>query len=168
LAYAGLELLAYREVEETMARQVFMLVLFGVVVSIAPLVEAQKGVTENQRTKGVPEPYAGDWVCQTYQPGYNIVRPHADQSQPQTDKMSTPSTVVIRKFSLRTDGTYEASNTQGHYSFDSATKAITWLDGPHQKAIKTQIGKRENGAPKIGFVLNERYYGCFMPKPRPK
>ena len=53
------------------------------------------------------------------------------------------------KFVLMADGTYEASNTKGHYSFDSATNAITWLDGPHQKVItKTQIGKRENGAPK--------------------
>src|SRR5215510_5895118 len=63
--------------------------------------------------------------------------------------MSTPSTVMIMKFVLKADGTYEASNTKGHYSFDSATNAITWLDGPHQKVItKTQIGKRENGAPK--------------------
>ena len=56
---------------------------------------------------------------------------------------------MIMKFVLKADGTYEASNTKGHYSFDSATNAITWLDGPHQKVItKTQIGKRENGAPK--------------------
>jgi hypothetical protein len=151
-----------------MVRQFFMLVLFAV-ISSAPAVEAQKGNTESLRPKGVPEQYAGNWVCQTYQPGYNVLRPHADLSQPQTDTMRTPSTVVVVKFSLRTDGTYEASNTKGHYSFDSATKAITWLDGPHQNAItKTQIGKRENGAPKIGFVLNKRYYGCFMSKPRPK
>lgn len=71
------------------------------------------------------------------------------------------------KFVLMADGTYEASNTKGHYSFDSATNAITWLDGPHQKVItKTQIGKRENGAPKIGFVLIDRYYRCFMPRPK--
>ena len=76
---------------------------------------------------------------------------------------------MIMEFVLKADGTYEASNTKGHYSFDSATNAITWLDGPHQKSVtKTQIGKRENGAPKMGFVLNKRYYGCFMPKPRPK
>lgn len=86
-----------------------------------------------------------------------------------TNRMSTPSTVVVLNFSLRADGTYEASNTKGHYAFDPATRAIIWLDGPHQKAItKTQIGSRENGAAKIGFVLNKRYYGCFMPKPRPK
>src|SRR5215510_173460 len=69
--------------------------------------------------------------------------------------MSTPSTVMIMKFVLMADGTYEASNTKGHYSFDSETNAITWLDGPHQKVItKTQIGKRENSAPKIGVRPN--------------
>jgi hypothetical protein len=152
-----------------MVRQFFMLVLLSVVINTAPITKAQKGSTQNQPAKGVPEQYAGDWVCQTYQPGYNIQRPHADPSQPQTDKMSTPSTVVVLKFALRMDGVYEASNAKGHYSFDPATKAINWLDGPHQKVItKTQIGKRENGAPKIGFILNKRYYGCFRPKPRPK
>jgi len=152
-----------------MVRQFFMLVLLGAVASVAPVINAQKEGAENQRAKGVPEQYAGNWVCQTYMPGYNILLPHADMSQPQTNKSSTPSTVGILKITLRTDGVYEASDAKGHYSFDSETKAITWLDGPHQKAItKTQIGKRENGAPKMGFILNKRYYGCFMPKPRPK
>ena len=152
-----------------MGRRFFILVLFGAVVSVAPEVNAQKGSAENQRAKGVPEQYAGNWVCQTYVPGYNILLPNADMAQPQTSKTTTPSTVAVLKFSLRTDGVYEASNAKGHYSFDPATKAITWLDGPHQKTFtKTQIGKRENGAPKMGFVLNKRYYGCFMPKPRPK
>ena len=151
-----------------MLRRFFILILFGAVVSVAPLTKAQKGDAENQRAKGVPEQYAGNWVCQTYMPGYNILLPNADMSQPQTNKTTTPSTVAVLKFSLRTDGVYEATNAKGHYSFDTATKAITWLDGPHQKSItKTQIGKRENGAPKMGFVLNKRYYGCFMPKPRP-
>jgi len=152
-----------------MLRRFFILILFGAVVSVAPLTKAQKGDAENQRAKGVPEQYAGNWVCQTYMPGYNILLPNADMSQPQTNKASAPSTVAVLKFSLKTDGVYEASNAKGHYSFDPATKAITWLDGPHQKSItKIQIGKRENGAPKMGFVLNKRYYGCFMSKPRPK
>jgi len=152
-----------------MVRRLFILVLFGAVVSINPAIKAQKGSAENQRAKGVPEQYAGNWVCQTYMPGYNILLPNADMSQPQTNKTTTPSTVAVLKLSLRTDGVYEASNAKGHYSFDPATKAITWLDGPHQKSVtKTQIGKRENGAPKMGFVLNKRYYGCFLSKPRAK
>jgi hypothetical protein len=152
-----------------MVRRFFILVLSGAVVSIAPVVKAQKGSAENQRAKGVPEQYAGNWVCQTSMPGYNILMPNADMSQPQTNKTTTPSTVAVLKFSLRTDGVYEATNAKGHYSFDTATKAITWLDGPHQKSItKTQVGGRENGAPKMGFVLNKRYYGCFISKPRPK
>ncbi|HKQ72554.1 MAG TPA: hypothetical protein VJ810_02425 [Blastocatellia bacterium] len=148
-----------------MLRKFFMLVLFGALFSVAPLVEAQKGSEENKRAKGVPEEYAGNWVCQTFMPGYNILLPNGGM----TNKATTPSTVVVLKFALKTDGVYEASNAKGHYSFDSATKAITWLDGPHQKTFtKTQIGKRENGAPKMGFVLNKRYYGCFMSKPRDK
>ncbi len=146
-----------------MVRQFFMLFLFGAVVSIAPLHKAQKGNTENQRAKGVPEQYAGNWVCQTFQPGYNILLPH------QTNPTTTPSTVMVLKFSLKTDGVYEAAGSKGHYSFDSATKAITWLDGPHQKTFtKTQTGKRKNGEPSLEFILNKRYYGCFKPKPQPK
>src|SRR5262247_1291705 len=118
-----------------MLRRFFILILFGAVVSVAPLTKAQKGDAENQRAKGVPEQYAGNWVCQTYMPGYNLLRPHADISRPATDKITTPSTVAVLKISLRTDGVYEASNAKGHYSFDSATKAITWLDGPHEKTI---------------------------------
>ena len=152
-----------------MVKRFFMLVLFGAVVGIATAADAQTGSAENQRPKGVPEQYAGNWVCQTFMPGYNILLPGADMSQPQTNKTTTPGTVAVLKFSLKTGGVYEASNAKGHYSFDPATKAITWLDGPHQKSItKIQIGKRENGAPKMGFVLNKRYYGCFMSKPRPK
>jgi hypothetical protein len=152
-----------------MVRRFVILVLFGAVAGVAPVVKAQKKSAENQRAKGVPEQYAGNWVCQTYMPGYNILLPNADMSQPQTNKTTTPSTVAVLKLSLRTDGVYEAPNAKGHYSFDPATKAIAWLDGPYQKSItKTQMGKRENGAPKMGFVLNKRYYGCFMAKPRPK
>jgi hypothetical protein len=152
-----------------MLRQFFMLFLFGAVVSVAPLVKAQKESQENRRAKGVPEQYAGNWVCQTFMPGYNILLPSADMSQPQTNKTTTPSTVVVLKFSLGTDGVYEASKAKGHYSFDSATKGITWLDGPHQKTFtKTQLGKRDNGAPSMGFVLNKRYYGCFKPKSQAK
>jgi hypothetical protein len=152
-----------------MVRRLFILVLFGAVVSVAPVIKAQKKSAVNQRAKGVPEQYAGNWVCQTYMPGYNILLPNADMSQPQTNKTITPSTVAVLKLSLRTDGVYEAPDAKGHYSFDAATKAITWLDGPYQKSIrKTQLGKRENGAPKMGFVLNKRYYGCFISKPRPK
>jgi len=146
-----------------MIKQFFMLVLFGAVVSTVPLVKAQKGSTDNQQAKGVPEQYAGNWVCQTFQPGYNILLPH------QTNPTTTPSTVLVLKFSLKTDGVYEAADSKGHYSFDSATKAITWLDGPHQKAFtKTLLGKSKNGEPNMGFVFNKRYYGCFKPKPRSK
>jgi len=146
-----------------MVRYLFILILFGIVFCIAPQAQTQKGSSENQRPKGVPEQYAGNWVCQTFQPGYNILLPN------QTTNTTTPSTVMVLKFSLKTDGVYEASGSKGHYSFDSATKGITWLDGPHQKTItKTQVGKRKNGEPSLEFIMNKRYYGCFKPKPQPK
>jgi len=84
-----------------MLRRFFILILFGAVVSVAPLTKAQKGDAENQRAKGVPEQYAGNWVCQTYMPGYNILLPNADMSQPQTNKASAPSTVAVLKLSLK-------------------------------------------------------------------
>jgi hypothetical protein len=152
-----------------MGRPFFMLVLFSAVVSLVSVGQAQKGSADTLPTTGVPEHYAGNWVCQTAMAGYHLLQPHADLSQPQTNTMHTPSTVGVVKFALRTDGVYEASNAKGHYVFDSATQAITWLDGPHHKTMtKTQIGKRENGAPKMGFVLHQRYYGCFMAQPRPQ
>lgn len=142
-----------------MTRRFFIPVLLGVVASVPAVASAQKGV---------PGEYAGNWVCQTSQPGYNILPPNADLSQPMRNKLTTPSSVAVMKFSIRTDGTYEAPNTKGHYAFDPETKAITWLDGlHHQTFTKTQVGKRESGAPKMGFVLNKRYYGCFLSKPRP-
>ncbi len=76
---------------------------------------------------------------------------------------------MVHKFTLRADGTYEASNTKGTYSFDPSTKTVTWVDGPHHGALtKTKLGQRAKGAPTIGFVMNKRYYGCFMPKSVPR
>ncbi len=84
------------------------------------------------------------------------------RAQPLTNKSTTPSTVAVLKFSSRTDGTYETAAAKGHYSFDPKTKTLTWLDGPHERTLtKTELGDRENGAPKIGLVLNGQSYGCF-------
>jgi hypothetical protein len=64
---------------------------------------------------------------------------------------------------------YEASNTRGTYSFDPATKTITWLAGPHGGTVtKTELSQRANGAPSINVVLHNRHYGCFMPQPAPQ
>ena len=133
------------------------IVFAAVLIGLATSVPAQTAV---------PARYAGDWVCQTAMPGYNILLPSADPSQPLTNKATTPPTVAVLKFSLRTDGTYQTATAKGHYSFDSKTKAVTWLDGPHESTFtKTELGDRANGAPSMGLVLNGRYYGCFMPKP---
>jgi hypothetical protein len=125
--------------------------------------------TDADATTGVPDRYQGRWVCQTARPGYNLVPPHADPSRPASSTLITPPTVAVHTFTLRADGTYEASNVKGTYAFDPATTTVRWLGGPHQGALtKTELGQRENGAPKIGFVLNRRYYGCFLPKPAPR
>jgi hypothetical protein len=64
-----------------MARRYFTLIVFGAVVSgVAPALDAQTGV---------PGRYAGNWVCQTVMPGYNILLPGADPSQPLTNKSTT-------------------------------------------------------------------------------
>ena len=147
-----------------MGRRGFLWALLGVLLGISSVAKSQSPATMNKTPKGVPVQYAGKWVCQSVAPGYNIRPPYADPSQPMTDKMTTPATVTVIKFSLKADGTYEAPNTKGHYSFDPATKAITWLDGLHQKTFtKTLVGKRTNGAPKIAFTMLKRYWGCFMP-----
>jgi hypothetical protein len=117
------------------------------------------------RTTNVVEAeYTGDWVCQTFRPGYNIRPPSADASQPLTNHMTTPSTVTVLKLTLRTDGTYMAADGSGRFALDPAARTITWLDGPYRGALtKTQVGHRDNGAPKLGFVKDKRYYGCFKP-----
>jgi hypothetical protein len=131
-------------------------------VAAALTVQAQTASTPS-KVKGVPTDYAGNWVCQTSMPGYNVQPPHADPSQPLTNKVTTPPSVQILKFSMRADGTYEAAGALGHYVFDRATSEIRWIDGPHQQAFtRTQLGRRDNGAPKMGFVFKQRYYGCFI------
>lgn len=147
-----------------MAKQAFLVALLSVLFGVSPVATPQSAPSMDKTPKGVPEQYAGRWICQSVAPGYNLRPPYADTSRPMTDKMTTPSTVAVIKFSLKTDGTYEAANAKGHYSFNPATKAITWLDGLHQKTFtKTQIGKRSNGAPKMGFTMLKRYWGCHMP-----
>jgi len=109
--------------------------------------------------------YTGDWVCPTFRPGYNIRPPSADASQPLTNHMTTPSTVAVLKLTLRPDGTYVAAGGGGRFALDPAAKTITWLDGPYRDTVrKTQLGRRDNGAPKLGFVKDKRYYGCFKPE----
>jgi hypothetical protein len=81
--------------------------------------------------------------------------------------MTTPSTVAVLKLTLRADGTYVAADGSGRFALDGAAKTITWLDGPYRGALtKTQVGRRDNGAPKLGFVKDKRYYGCFKPDQR--
>lgn len=149
-----------------MGKQLFRLTLFGcIVISLTLIVVAQRDKVRETGPKGVPELYAGNWICQTFQPGYDIVPPHADLSQPATSKITTPGAVAVLKFTLRGDGKYEAAHGRGRYSFEAATNQIEWLDGPHRGAYtKTEVGKRSNGAPKIGLVVNKRYYGCYMAK----
>src|SRR5262245_27435353 len=72
--------------------------------------------------KGVPVEFAGNWVCQTGVPGYNLPTPVIPGQVPSTGRMTTPPSTVVIKFSLKVDGTYEAANANGHYSFNTADK----------------------------------------------
>jgi hypothetical protein len=149
----------YRESGRTdVVRRHLILILVGALVSTAAADRV-----------GVPTEYAANWTCQTFMPGYNIRLPSSDPSQPLTGNATTPSTVAILKFSLKADGTYETAEGKGQFAFDARTKTLTWLDGPHEKTLtKTELGRRDNGAPKIGFVRNERYYGCFVSTSKPR
>jgi hypothetical protein len=139
--------------------------LFAFVVFVLSLASVQTTVAQDAQR--VPDEYVGDWVCQTFTPGYNLVPPHADLSQPLTNSVTTPATVQILKFSVRADGTYSTPNATGRYSFNQATGAVTWIDGPHRTALtQTQLGKRDNGAPKMEFVTGKRRYGCFSTQRR--
>lgn len=136
-------------------------------LGILPAVPAQGAGPVAGTTSVVETEYTGDWVCQALRPGYNIRPPSADASQPLTNHMTTPSTVVVLKLTLRTDGTYVAADGSGRFALDPAVKTITWLDGPYRDALrKTQLGRRDNGAPTLGFVKDNRYYGCFKPERR--
>jgi hypothetical protein len=149
-------------------RLVSQLVVAGVMSTTASTGVAQTQPEAKEPASEIPSEYLGDWVCQTSVPGYDLRPPHADTSQPLTNTMKTSPSVQILKFSLLTDGTYESGDAKGRYAFNSATKEITWLDGSHASTFsKTEIGRRDDGAPKMGLLMNKRYYGCFKPKPRP-
>ena len=129
------------------------------------LAEPSQGAGPAGTTRVVEAEYTGDWVCQALRPGYNIRPPSADASQPLTNNMTTPSTVTVLKLTLRTDRTYVAADGGGRFALDPAAKTITWLDGPYRDALtKTQLGRRDNGAPTLGFVKDKRYFGCFKPE----
>ena len=149
-----------------MTRTSAFAMVLGIAAGLSGVAEVR--TTAQQRgLRSAPGPYIGDWVCQSVRPGYNLLLPSSDPSQPLTNKATTPATVTIQKFSLNSDGTYETAKGAGRYAFDPATSRITWLDGPHKDTLsKTEIGKRADGASRISFTLNERYYGCYQPKPR--
>jgi hypothetical protein len=136
----------------------------GVIAFTVSVGVANSQHAANEPAGEIPPDYLGNWVCQTVVPGYDLRPPHADASQPLTNTMKTTPSVQILKFSLLTDGSYESNGAKGRYAFDSATKGITWLDGAHASTFsKTEIGRRDDGAPKMGLLLNKRYYGCFKP-----
>ncbi|HKE83668.1 MAG TPA: hypothetical protein VKB50_07940 [Vicinamibacterales bacterium] len=144
-----------------------LLLSFPYLASIAAIpIGAESTPAAGQQPRAVPQQYVGSWVCQTTRPGYNLLLPSSDPSQPLTNKATTAATVVVQKLALKGDGTYEADSGSGHYAYDPAAKSITWLDGPHRGALtKTEVGtRRSDGAPSISFVLKQSYYGCFQPK----
>lgn len=114
---------------------------------------------------GVPAEYAGDWVCQSAVPGYNLPVPVIPGQAPSTGRMTTPPSTVVLKFTLAADGGYEGAGAKGHYAFHPAPKSIEWLDGPYrQQFSNTQVSRRSNGAPALSLHANNRYYGCFLAK----
>jgi len=129
--------------------------------------------TPSDSGAGVPAEYSGKWVCQSAVPGYNLPFPVASGPTPSTQRMSTPPSTVVITFTLNTDGTYQAPNARGHYSFHATDKTIDWLDGLHREQFsKTELSRRSNGAPSLSLHANQRYYGCFLAKesnaPEPK
>jgi hypothetical protein len=158
--------IAASEVDKGGVKLVCILVVAGAICTTTSI-----GVTQAQRdgepASGIPPEYLGDWICQSVVPGYDVRPPHADSSQPLTNRLTTTPSVQILKFSLMTDGTYESADAKGRFAFDSAANAITWLDGSYASTMsKAELGRRDSGAPKMGLLLDKRYYGCFKPKPR--
>ena len=112
---------------------------------------------------GVPAEYSGKWVCQSAVPGYNLPFPVTSGPAPSTQRMSTPPSTVVITFTLNTDGTYQAPNARGHYSFHVIDKTIDWLDGLHREQFsKTELSRRSTGEPALHLHANQRYYGCFL------
>jgi hypothetical protein len=157
-----------------MRRLPYALLATGILLLLPTAVTPQKtrtarrpvAQTANQEKKGVPAEYTGAWVCQTATPIQTMTHSSVNTitgKLSQTTTTTTPGVAVI-KFNLKANGTYEAPNAKGRYSFDPATQSITWLDGQHEKFTKTEIEKRPNGAPSMHFLNLNRYWGCFKPK----
>lgn len=157
-----------------MGKLPYVLLSVGIMLILATTAKPQRthsaqrhaNAATNKPTRTVPQEYTGGWVCQTGVPGLTMISSNVNVitgTYEQTTTTTTPGVVAI-KFNLKADGTYEAPNAKGHYSYDPATKAITWLDGLHREQIsKTEIEKRANGAPAMHFQMLKRYWGCFKP-----
>ena len=137
------------------------------VLVISAAVHAQDRVATDsvERRSGVPTEYTGDWVCQSAVAGYNLPVPVAPGQAPSTQRMTTPPSTVVIKFTLDADGTYRAANAAGHYAFHAADKSISWVDGLHrERFFNTKLARRSNGEPSLSFTANQRYYGCYLAK----
>lgn len=137
------------------------------VLLISAAVHAQERVATDsvERRSGVPTEYAGDWVCQSGVTGYNLPVPVVPGQAPSTQRMTTPPSTVVIKFTLDADGTYRAANVAGHYAYRAADKSISWVDGLHREQFSnTKLSRRSNGAPSLSFTANQRYYGCYLAK----
>lgn len=142
------------------------LIVWSVLVA-SSAVHAQDRVTANvvEQRSSVPAEYAGDWVCQSAVAGYNLPVPVVPGQAPSTQRMTTPPSMVVIKFTLAEDGTYQAANATGHYSFHAADKGISWVDGLHREQFSnTKLSRRSDGAPSLSFTANQRYYGCYLSK----
>jgi tetratricopeptide (TPR) repeat protein len=137
------------------------------VLAVSSAVHAQDRVTANvvEQRSSVPAEYAGDWVCQSAVAGYNLPMPVVPGQAPSTQRMTTPPSTVVIKFTLAGDGTYQAANARGHYSFHAADKSISWVDGLHREQFSnTKVSRRSDGAPSLSFTASQRYYGCYLSK----
>jgi Flp pilus assembly protein TadD len=137
------------------------------VLVISAAVHAQDRVATDsvERTSGMPTEYAGDWVCQSAVAGYNLPVPVVPRQAPSTQRMTTPPSTVVIKFTLDADGTYRAANAAGRYAFHAADKSISWVDGLHREQFSnTKLSRRSNGAPSLSLTANKRYYGCYLAK----
>ena len=143
-------------------------VIFGILSVKVVLVygQGQSATVHWASGVGVPAQYSGKWVCQSAVPGYNLPFPNASGPAPSTQRMTTPPSTAVLTFTLHPDGTYEAPNARGHYSYHGTNKRIDWLDGLYQHQFSgTELSNRSNGEPALEFHAFERYFGCYLAEP---
>jgi hypothetical protein len=100
------------------------------------------GAPSGARTARQPTAPVGEWRCRSYS--------------------SVTRLLLTTRFTLRSDGTYDAAGDRGRWSYDARSGRITWLEGQHTTLYSdTRLSVDKQGLPVITTTIGKRTYRCL-------